>query len=57
VPSFDKEHNPLKAWPTLLHKPESFLAFTMQDFFDAIDPGLSYELTHWREYIKQRYGV
>jgi len=57
VPPFDKQHNPMKVWPTLLHKPESFGAFTIQGFFEAIDPGLPYELTHWREYIKQRYGV
>lgn len=56
-PPFDKEHNPLKAWPSLLHKPETFHTFSLQDFFSAIDPGLPFELADWREYLKQRYGI
>ena len=54
---FDKELNPLKAWSTLLQKPETFHAFTLQDFFKAIESLLPFELTKWREYINQRYGV
>jgi len=54
---FDGERNPLKAWPTLLKNPNTFHAFTVQDFLHTIDAGLPDELMDWRTYIKQRYGL
>ena len=54
---FSGEFNPIKAWPNLLHKPETFCAFTTQDFLKAIEQLLPFELTKWREYLNQRYGI
>lgn len=54
---FSSEFNPIKAWPNLLHKPENFCAFTIQDFLKTIEPLLPFELTKWREYLNQRYGI
>ena len=55
--TFDGERDPLKVWPTLLHKPETFHSFTMQEFFNIVEPILPFDLTLWREYINQRYGI
>ncbi|MCK4723669.1 MAG: hypothetical protein KAT75_10210, partial [Dehalococcoidia bacterium] len=54
---FGGERDPLRAWPNLLKNPETFHAFTVQDFLDAIDKSLPEELVGWRAYLKQRYGV
>ncbi len=55
--SFDDERNPFKVWPTLLHKPETFHAFTLQDFFATLERSLPLDLTGWRQYLNQRYGL
>ena len=54
---FGGERNPLTSWPTLLKNPDSFHSFTVQDFIATIDARLPDDLTGWRTYLKQRYGL
>ncbi len=55
---FGGEYNPLKAWPrNLLKSPDTFHVFTVQEFFNTIEPKLQDNFKNWRAYLKQRYNL
>lgn len=52
---FNKQRNPLEAWRGLLGDPNTFHAFTIQQFLDTIGPELPKDLIEWRRYLKEKY--
>ncbi|MCK4786390.1 MAG: hypothetical protein KAV87_21710, partial [Desulfobacteraceae bacterium] len=54
---FCGESNPLEAWPMMLRNTDTFHVFTVQDFIGTIEAGLPVDLTGWRTYLEQRYGL
>lgn len=54
---FYRERNPLRAWPTLLKDESSFRPFTIQEMVAAMEGALPGDLSEWRAYLKQRYGL
>lgn len=54
---FGGERNPIKAWPKLLKRPETFFSFTVQEFLSVVETGMPEPLSGWRDYLGRRYGL
>ncbi len=56
---FDGEKDPLKAWLKLLKDPSKskFHTFTIQEFLRTVDRNLPENLSSWRNFLRQKYGL